>query len=176
MRQCTHILNTFVSATPSISIMQGAINMGNLITVSLKDRLNFRFILSLFQYKLLRDELNTSVEITNVQSKSSSSLKFPPWVIFLSQRHNNKQQLRVPLWLLLMIFNINALISGALAAANIFGAIPTSSLNNECSFILIKVGGYEQHPSLQFGFSFFFLVHSPASIMPKNCACHHSQI
>lgn len=49
-----------------------------------------------------------------------------------------------------MIFNINALISGALAAANIFGAIPAPVMNAvSFSLCATTVGGYEQQCPLQ---------------------------
>lgn len=57
-----------------------------------------------------------------------------------------------------MIFNINALISVALAASNISGAIRVpASIMNAVSLSLCgtTVGGYEQHSSPQL--VFFFL-------------------
>lgn len=85
------------------------------------------------------------------------------------------QLLRVPLWLLLMIFNINALISRALAAATIFGAVSTSIMN-AISFSLCAtvVGEYEQHSSLQFELCVFFKVYSLALVTQYKCDCHRS--
>lgn len=73
-----------------------------------------------------------------------------------------------------MIFNINALISRALAAATIFGAVSTSIMN-AISFSLCAtvVGEYEQHSSLQFELC-VFKVYSLALVTQYKCDCHRS--
>lgn len=124
---------------PPSSSCEEQLTQGNWVTLLLiyKGSFNLQVLIVCSFTQIPWDELNISGEISNVQCTSSSKSQISLWVIFLSERHNKMQWFRVPLWLLLMIFNINASITRALAAANILGAVPTSSFNNECCFTLI---------------------------------------